>query len=159
VVAVERDALPVPTALIRPMESADLPEVARLETAAYPFPWSASIFSDSLRVGYLCNVLEIDVILAGYSVLATGAGEAHLLNLCVRESFRYRGLGTRLLRRVFEQARAEGARVLFLETRPSNQAAIRLYLAHGFVQIGVRRAYYQAQGGREDALVMRRVLT
>ena len=92
------------------------------------------------------------------SIPDMGAGEAHLLNLCVREQFRFRGLGSQLLRYLLQQAVVAGARVMFLETRPSNQAAIRLYQSHHFVQIGVRRGYYQAAGGREDALVMRRTL-
>lgn len=153
---VEQEALPV--AAIRPMGPDDLAGVARLEQASYLFPWSEGIFRDSLRVGYQCSVLEIGVVLAGYSVLATGAGEAHLLNLCVRESFRCRGLGTRMLQHVFASAERDGARVIFLETRPSNHSAIRLYAAQGFAQIGVRRGYYQARDGREDALVMRRAL-
>ena len=46
----------------------------------------------------------------------------------------------------------------FLEVRPSNTAAIRLYLAHGFEQVGMRRGYYQAPDGREDAVVLRLAL-
>jgi len=49
-----------------------------------------------------------------------------------------------------------GAREAFLEARPSNTAAIRLYQSLGFVQIGVRRGYYQAVDGREDAIVLKR---
>jgi ribosomal-protein-alanine N-acetyltransferase len=158
VVAAERDALPMPAALIRPMEMEDVSEVARLEAASYSFPWSTSIIGDSVRVGYKCNVMLIDVILAGYSILACGAGEAHLLNLCVRENFRHRGLGLRLLHRVMAQASEANAQVVFLEVRPSNPSAIRLYQSAGFIQIGVRRGYYQAQNGREDAIVMRRVV-
>ena len=48
-----------------------------------------------------------------------------------------------------------GAGEAFLEVRPSNTAAIRLYLSMGFAQVGVRRGYYQAVGGREDAAVLR----
>jgi ribosomal-protein-alanine N-acetyltransferase len=158
VATAEREALPMPSALIRPMELDDVPEVARLEQASYPYPWSEGVIRDSVRVGYLCKVMEIDVVIAGYSIIAAGAGEAHLLNLCVRESFRHRGLGTRLLLRVLTQAAAAGARVIFLEVRPTNHAAIRLYQMHHFVQIGVRRGYYQADSGREDALVMRLTL-
>jgi len=44
---------------------------------------------------------------------------------------------------------------MFLEVRPSNTPAIRLYQSLGFTQIGIRRGYYQAQGGREDAVVLR----
>src|SRR5258706_11629335 len=156
-VAVGRD-LPFIEAGIRPMIEGDVVAVAALEAASYAFPWTESIFRDCLRVDYICNVMEIDVVLAGYSIMTMGAGEAHLLNLCVREQFRFRGLGSQLLRSLQQQAAVAGARVIFLETRPSNQAAIRLYQAHNFVQIGVRRGYYQAVGGREDALVMRTTL-
>jgi ribosomal-protein-alanine N-acetyltransferase len=49
--------------------------------------------------------------------------------------------------------RNDGAQVLFLEVRPSNAAGLKLYARHGFRRIGVRRDYYPAQGGRENALV------
>ena len=77
-------------------------EVARLEAMSYAFPWTEGIFQDSLRVGYYCSVMEIGVRLAGYTILTVGAGEAHLLNLCVREQFRFRGLGLRLLRHLLQ---------------------------------------------------------
>jgi ribosomal-protein-alanine N-acetyltransferase len=87
--------------------------------------------------------------------MSVGAGEAHILNLCVGETFRCRGLGKRLLTLLIERAAAAGMSEAFLEVRPSNTAAIRLYLAHGFEQVGMRRGYYQAVGGREDAAVLR----
>jgi ribosomal-protein-alanine N-acetyltransferase len=64
-----------------------------------------------------------------------------------------RGHGRALLAHLLDVARGHGARVLFLEVRPSNAAAQRLYAGFGFEQIGVRRGYYPAHGGREDALV------
>jgi ribosomal-protein-alanine N-acetyltransferase len=54
-----------------------------------------------------------------------------------------------------EAARGHGARTMLLEVRPSNAAAARLYSRYGFERIGVRRGYYPAHGGREDAIVMR----
>lgn len=150
--------VPVPEVSIRPMHDDDVAHVLQIEQASYAFPWSAGIFHDCLRVGYLCSVLEVGPVLAGYSVLSTGAGEAHLLNLCVRDEFRFRGLGRMLLQHMMQQARSASARLIFLETRPSNLAAIRLYHSQGFVQIGMRKGYYQAVGRREDAIVMRRTL-
>jgi ribosomal-protein-alanine N-acetyltransferase len=153
--AAREDMVAVPSVVIRPMRESDLLHVERIEQASYRFPWTEGIFRDCLRVGYTCVVAEIDFLLVGYGVLSAGAGEAHLLNLCVAENFRCRGLGRRLLQELLRRARDAGARVVFLEARPSNTRAIRLYLALGFVQIGVRRGYYQAVGGREDAIVLR----
>ena len=47
-----------------------------------------------------------------------------------------------------------GADKIFLEVRPSNQVALRLYASVGFEQIGIRPAYYQAENGREDAVIL-----
>lgn len=155
--AAARDDLPIPRIDLRPMVEADLPLIAALEHESYPFPWSEGIFRDCLRVGYVCRVVEL-VDLVGYGVMSTGAGEAHILNLCVREAMRGRGIGGTLLRRLVELAAEAGALEAFLEVRPSNLAAIRLYQSLGFAQVGVRRGYYQAVGGREDATVLRRSL-
>jgi len=159
VVAVIKEPAGIPEILPRPMTEDDVEAVLALEHSSYAFPWTEGIFRDCLRVGYYCCVLEIDYVLVGYGVISSGAGEAHLLNLCVREEFRCRGLGRRLLEHLLDLASHSGARIAFLEVRPGNTGAVRLYEAMHFHQIGIRRGYYQAEGGREDALVMRRDLT
>jgi [ribosomal protein S18]-alanine N-acetyltransferase len=141
--------------LIRAMRDGDVPDVVNIERASYQFPWSEGIFRDCLRVGYTCRVAAVGRQIGGYGVMSVGAGEAHILNLCVGEAFRCRGLGGRLLTLLVERAAAVGMKEAFLEVRPSNTAAIRLYVAHGFEQVGTRRGYYQAVGGREDAAVLR----
>jgi ribosomal-protein-alanine N-acetyltransferase len=113
------------------------------------------VFRDCLRAGYICRVAEIDHRLVGYGILSVGAGEAHILNVCVRAEYRCRGLGRRLVTAMFDLGRAYGASDLFLEVRPSNATAIRLYQSLGLAQVGLRRGYYQAADGREDAIVMR----
>jgi len=143
---------------IRPMRVPDVAEVVALERASYQFPWSEGIFRDCLRVGYVCRVMTVDRQVAAYGVMSLGAGEAHILNLCVGEAFRCRGVGKRLLTSLVERAVLAGMGEAFLEVRPSNTAAIRLYLSLGFEQVGMRRGYYQAVGGREDAAVLRRAL-
>lgn len=149
---------PVPAVLVRDMSHADVPGVLQVENASYPFPWSEGIFRDCLRSGYVCVVVEIDDILIGHGVMSTGAGEGHVLNLCIAEAWRGRGLGALLLGHLIEFAGSLGVGDLFLEVRPSNTSAIRLYQSNGFSQIGIRRGYYPAVGGREDAVVLRRVI-
>ena len=158
-VAVARDAMnSLPQVLIRDMMQTDVLAVMQIESSAYAFPWSEGIFRDCLRVGYVCCVVEIDDILIGYGVMSTGAGEAHILNLCIAEAYRAKGLGGQLLEHLLEFAKSLGVGEMFLEVRPSNTPAIRLYQSLGFTQIGIRRGYYQAVGGREDAVVLRRLL-
>jgi ribosomal-protein-alanine N-acetyltransferase len=72
--------------------------------------------------------------------------------------YRCRGVGKRLLGYMIERGTASGMSEAFLEVRPSNTSAIRLYQSVGFEQVGVRRGYYQAVGGREDAAVLKLAL-
>ena len=146
-------------AAIRPMTDLDIPVVGTIERAGYQFPWSEGIFRDCLRVGYICRVVEVDADLAGYGIMSVGAGEAHILNVCIREEYRCRGLARRILVFLLERARSAGMYEAFLEVRPSNTVASRLYRSLGFEQVGVRKGYYQAAVGREDAEVLRRVLS
>jgi [ribosomal protein S18]-alanine N-acetyltransferase len=147
-----------PEVMIRAMRGNDVVDVVAIERASYQFPWSEGIFRDCLRVGYVCRVVTVSRQVMAYGVMSFGAGEAHILNLCVTEPYRCRGVGRRLLSSLIERATAAGMADAFLEVRPSNTAAIRLYLALGFEQAGMRRGYYQAAHGREDAAVLRRAL-
>jgi ribosomal-protein-alanine N-acetyltransferase len=149
---------PAPEIEIRAMQDADVSAVAAVERASYQFPWSEGIFRDCVRVGYLCRVVEVSDVIIGHGIVSTGAGEAHILNVCVRPEFRCRGVGRQLLRYLLERSRALGMAEAFLEVRPSNITAIRLYQSLGFEQVGVRRGYYQATNGREDAAVLRLAL-
>jgi ribosomal-protein-alanine N-acetyltransferase len=147
-----------PDVLIRPMVETDVGGVVALERASYQFPWSEGIFRDCLRVGYICRVVMSGNRLIGYGVMSVGAGEAHILNLCIDMASRCQGIGRRLLDYLIDRGAVAGMSEAFLEVRPSNTAAIRLYLSLGFEQVGMRRGYYQAIGGREDAAVLKLAL-
>lgn len=143
-----------PPAELRPMRDADVEAVAAIERSAYEFPWSVGIFRDCLRAGYDCRVLVEHQTILGYGILSVGAGEAHVLNVCIAPSHQGRHLGRRLVRQVIDLARWHRAERIFLEVRPSNERAIALYLSLGFNEIGKRPNYYPARRGREDAIVM-----
>lgn len=142
----------------RPMSLADVPAVVAVERASYLFPWSDGVFRDCIRVGYLCRTVEVDAEVAGYGIMSYGAGEAHILNVCIRSDLRAAGIGRQLMAFLLERARAAEMHDVFLEVRPSNPVAIRLYESLGFTRVGVRKGYYQATGGREDAWVYKLVL-
>lgn len=143
-----------PALLIRTMQRGDLAGVAAMEKSSYPYPWTRGIFSDCLRVGYRCHVLEVDDMLAGYTICSMAVDEAHLLNLCIDPDRRRQGLATVMLEHVLREVQVAGMDRLFLEVRPSNRAAVALYRRNGFQVIGRRPGYYPAADGREDAMVM-----
>jgi ribosomal-protein-alanine N-acetyltransferase len=139
---------------IRPLTAADLDAVEAIERTIYEFPWTLGNFRDSLAAGYSCWALHGADGLIAYAVMMLGANEAHLLNLSVAAPCQRRGFAARLLEHLLKVARDYGADILFLEVRPSNVAARRLYARYGFRQAGTRRGYYPARDGREDALVL-----
>jgi ribosomal-protein-alanine N-acetyltransferase len=136
------------------MREQDLDEVMAIESTIYTHPWTRGNFADSLRAGYECRVLRLGRELLGYFVLMVAAGEAHLLNLSIAAAHQRSGHGRVLLGQAGDLARKLGARSLFLEVRPSNRAAQALYTRFGFRKMAVRRGYYPAHAGREDALVL-----
>ena len=139
---------------LEPMREGDLAEVMAIENAIYSHPWTQGNFADSLRAGYECRTWRLAGELVGYFVLMAAAGEAHLLNLSIAEPHQRRGHGAALLQEAAGLARKLGAQNVFLEVRPSNRAAQGLYTRFGFRKVAVRRGYYPAHGGREDALVL-----
>jgi ribosomal-protein-alanine N-acetyltransferase len=139
---------------MRGMTGADLDAVAAIEQAVQPYPWTRGNFSDSLANGYLCRVDEAEGEVRGYAILMPLIDEAELLTIGVAAAQQRKGLGRALLNGMLELAHKAKMKRVFLEVRPSNAAAIALYRSAGFIEVGVRRGYYQNANGIEDALVM-----
>jgi [ribosomal protein S18]-alanine N-acetyltransferase len=138
----------------RAMAADDLDRVLANEVRSYQFPWTRGNFSDCLSARHECRLLLLDADIIGHGILALGPEEAHLLNVCIRRDQQGHGLGRSLVVHMLERARARGARMVFLEVRPSNLVAISLYHSLGFNEIGLRRDYYPTSSGHEDAQVM-----
>ena len=141
-----------------PMNHSDLDEVLAIEFKLCAFPWGRGNFTDSMVSGYSCWVCRAAGELVGYCVLMMAVDDAHLLNIGVAEKRQGMGFGARLLRHAMNVGRERGAKTLLLEVRPSNEKALALYQHFGFQKIGLRRGYYPANGGREDALVLTHAL-
>ncbi|MGV3652707.1 MAG: ribosomal protein S18-alanine N-acetyltransferase [Noviherbaspirillum sp.] len=143
------------------MQTADLDEVVRIEYSVYPFPWMRQNFVDSLDSGYDAWVMrDAQGRICGYFLLMMAVDEAHLLNITIDPALHGRGLGLALLDHATALARRRGMQSILLEVRPSNQRALGIYRRYGYGQIGSRKNYYPAaQGQREDAIVMRLVLS
>lgn len=143
-----------PQPRLRPMRTADLDVIVSIEPEIYPYPWSRGNFSDSLNAGYSCWVYEENDVVFGYAVLMSAMDEAHLLNFSIAKPHQGQGLGRSLLAHMMQIARNHGAKNIFLEVRPSNMEAVSLYESIGFNEMAVRRNYYPAKNGREDAILM-----
>lgn len=138
----------------RPMAAGDLDAIMEIEPHIYSHPWSRGNFSDSLNSGYSAWVLLHDTKIIGYALMMMVLDEAHLLNLSIAKAYQKQGLGRMLLEHMIKIAQELGAANMFLEVRPSNVSAIALYENIGFNEMAIRRGYYPAHNGREDAVLM-----
>ncbi len=132
----------------------DLPAVIKNERRCYSHPWTEGIFKDCIKSGYECWLYIYLKQVVGHGVLSIAAGESHILNVCIHPDSQGLGFGKMLVKHLLSKAKSKRAKRVFLEVRPSNLAAYKLYEELGFNEIGVRPNYYPAHIGREDALVL-----
>jgi ribosomal-protein-alanine N-acetyltransferase len=143
-----------PNLSLRPMQMDDLDAIMQIEPTIYSHPWTRGNFSDSLNSGYSAWVLESEGKMIGYALMMMVMDEVHLLNLSVAKPQQKQGLGRYLLEHMLQIAKNHKAANMFLEVRPSNISAIALYENMGFCEMAIRRGYYPAVKGREDAVLM-----
>jgi ribosomal-protein-alanine N-acetyltransferase len=143
--------------VIRDLTPADLDGVMAIEEASFPTPWSRALFEEEIGRRFsdaIVVVGEAGGAVAGYAICWTIGEESHLLNIAVRPDVRRGGVGRSLLKECLRRSMLSGGRRIFLEVRPTNQEAIRLYESEGFRFVGIRRGYYTDTG--EDAIVFAR---
>lgn len=140
--------------VVRRMQQEDVEGVMLIENDVVEFPWTPSIFSDCIKVGYGCWVVSENNLVLGYGLISVSAGEGHILNICIQRSQHRKGLGERMMQHLLKEARRLNCDSVYLEVRVSNAGAIELYKKLNFVQVGERKDYYPAKNGREDALVL-----
>ncbi|MES2013190.1 MAG: ribosomal protein S18-alanine N-acetyltransferase [Pseudomonadota bacterium] len=139
---------------LRPMQMADVDVVMSIEPHIYSHPWTRGNFTDSLQSGYSAWVMMHGQQMIGYALMMMVLDEAHLLNLSIAKAYQKQGLGRLLLEHMITISKNHHAANMFLEVRASNVSAIALYENVGFNEMSVRRGYYPAGNGREDAVLM-----
>ena len=129
--------------------------VLAVELRAYAHPWSRGNFIDALNSGHQAQLLMADDVLLGYFIAMKGVDEVHLLNITIAPEHQGHGWAWVCLDALALWARGQTAQWLWLEVRVSNVRAMKVYAAHGYKRVGLRKNYYPAADGeREDAIVM-----
>ena len=90
--------------------------------------------------------------LIGFIGLWLMVGEAHIVTVAVRQRYRRKGIGERLVIAALDLAVESEQEVATLEVRASNEAAQQLYAKYGFARLGLRKRYYT--DNNEDAVIM-----
>ncbi len=129
-----------------------------IEEASFASPWARQAMVEELgrrRGGFFLAAERLGQAI-GYAGVWVFAGEAHIMNIAVDSAARRQGVGEALLLALLDRAVEQGARLAYLEVRPTNTSAIALYEKLGFLPYGSRPGYYADTG--EHALLMARRL-
>ncbi len=135
----------------RRMTASDVSVVTQIEIQVSPHPWRQSEFVDS-HAKHSCLVATIGGIVVGYAIYHVVIDEAEILNIAIDPVYQGRGYGRQLLDHLIAIVSAEAER-FFLEVRISNDRAIQLYNSAGFVEVCLRKNYYQTDSGSVDAIL------
>jgi ribosomal-protein-alanine N-acetyltransferase len=124
-----------------------------LEGECFSDPWTKAMFESEVGSPFTVYFVALagDEV-AGYAGMWKILDEGHITNIAVSPRYRRKGLGSLLLNKLIEIAEENKIKVLMLEVRKSNEAAIGLYVKKGFEQVGLRRNYYA--DNNEDAVLM-----
>jgi ribosomal-protein-alanine N-acetyltransferase len=139
------------------MRAEDVERIVEIEKDGFKHPWSADLLRRELHHAWSTSLVAAEPRAGGEAILGFIVfwivhDEVHVLNVAVAADARRRGVARFLMHEAASRGRAAGARLATLEVRRSNVAAIALYRALGYRQVGVRPNYYVDEG--EDAIVM-----
>ena len=139
--------------VIQPMTVADLPQVLAIEQASFPQPFSENFFRMELEldVARLYVVRDSERVV-GYIDYWNVGPEMHVITLAADPAMRKKGIASRLLDFMIQDAKKNPVSLISLDVRESNLAAIALYEKFGFEKMRIRKKYYQ--DNQEDAVVM-----
>jgi len=139
---------------IIPFEHADIDEVMAIENVSFSAPWSRDSYLELAPLETISfYVVKHEGRVIGYMLYQTWAEEMELHTIAVSPNLRRQGVGRKMIDYMIRDASLRGVERIFLQVRPSNEAAQSLYSSFGFYVVGVRHRYYR--DNQEDALVMR----
>ena len=135
----------------------DLDAVAEIEKETFSQPWSRQSFADAIEDSFglflVARTKEEKQVL-GYIGMYCTPEEGEITNVAVKSDVRGQGIGGCLVDAMIQEAKARDIPRIVLEVRVSNTPAIATYQNRGFVNLGVRKNFYQFP--KEDAYIMAR---
>ena len=117
--------------------------------------WSADYYKTLLKSKN--SIFHIEKFGFGFARFSKDEGE--IIMIMIDPSFRHKGRGTSLLKKLLDDLKSIGCKKIFLEVGSNNEGAIALYKKNNFEKIGERKEYYSLKtGAKLNALVFQKVL-
>ncbi|ELZ5939597.1 ribosomal protein S18-alanine N-acetyltransferase [Providencia stuartii] len=139
---------------ISALKQSDLATAFLIEKLSHDFPWTERVFYGNQGEKYHNIKISVNNQIVGFAITQCILDEATLFNIAIHPDYQGKGYGRLLMEQLITDLVDKGILTLWLEVRESNAAALRLYDKLGFHQVTVRKDYYPAKQGREDALIL-----
>nr|WP_308808016.1 ribosomal protein S18-alanine N-acetyltransferase [Providencia sp. PROV266] len=136
------------------LKQSDLATAFLIEKLSHDFPWSERVFYGNQGEKYHNIKISVDNQIVGFAITQCILDEATLFNIAIHPDYQGKGYGRVLMEHLIDDLSSKNVLTLWLEVRESNAAALHLYDKLGFHQVTVRKDYYPAKEGREDALIL-----
>lgn len=139
--------------MIRSAKNSDIPAILEIERALFSDPWEEQLFNEAIKdhKDFFVSIEQNKI--TGYIIFEKVLDEGHITNLAVSKEYQRKGLASELINKILDLARQQKIKQVFLEVRESNEAARKLYLKFGFLEIGKRKAYYNKTN--ENAIILK----
>ena len=138
---------------IRWMIRRDMPEVLKIESGSFEFPWSEEDFIRCLRQrNCIGMVAEHDEQVVGFMIYELHKSRLHIINFAVHPTFRRRGIGSQMADKLAGKLSHQRRDKILLEVRETNLPAQLFFRNNGFRAVSVIRDFYEDT--TEDAYMM-----
>lgn len=145
---------------IRKTRAEDIDAVYSIELEQFTHPWKKKFFISELShdISFFYAAEDTDSKeVAGYIIFWIVEETLELHDIAVKGTYKKKGIGSQLMRFMFETAAARGVEEMFLEVRKSNRDAVTFYEKFNFKQVGERKDYYSDP--LENALVYKLIIS
>lgn len=138
---------------ILPLTESLIEDVYIISKLSFTIAWSKDSIKkelDNKFARYI--VVKQNNKIVGFAGMWNIVGEGHITNIAVHPKYRGIGLGNTVVKALLDICEKEKVCAITLEVRKSNIPAQNLYKKFGFVEEGIRKAYYM--DNKEDAIIM-----
>ena len=142
--------------IIRPATASDFPNISAIHQASFTGGWSEeSITETALSPNSYNFIAESENQAVGFIIIKIASDEIEIITICTSPEYQRQGIARELLQEAIKHSKQSKAKSIYLEVSENNIAAINLYLSSEFQKTGMRKNYYDEDGNKSNAILMK----
>jgi len=134
------------------MTKTDVDSISKILQSEFDDFWNVNILeSEILNPESIYIIAKRNNEIVGFAGIWDDTYNMHITNIAVKKSYRKKGIGSILLKKLIQITKEKSKESITLEVNELNEVAINLYLKNNFKILGKRKKYYN---GVNDAIIM-----